>query len=244
MVDGSFFIYRARRIWGKKTPYELAHILMKYCKAHVDFDGRELYRIFYYDCPPADLITQHPLTGQQIIFSKSDQSKWRAEFYSELKKMRKVALRMGVIDTSNPTWSLSGKRLNQLCKGKIQISDLTEDDLKLDIRQKGVDMKIGLDIASVSFKNQVDQIVLIAGDSDFVPAAKLARREGVDFVLDPMWIRIKDNLFEHIDGLRSMVKKNKDGSICPKIGRPSDHKDLKGKIPPDLLKKDQEYNNP
>ena len=32
---------------------------------------------------------------------------------------------------------------------------------------------------------------------------ELARREGIDFILDPMWATIKDNLFEHIDGLRS-----------------------------------------
>ena len=52
-------------------------------------------------------------------------------------------------------------------------------------------------------KVPLDQILLIAGDSDFVPAAKLARREGIDFILDPMWATIKDNLFEHIDGLYS-----------------------------------------
>lgn len=66
-------------------------------------------------------------------------------------------------------------------------------------------MKIGMDIASLSYKRQVDQIVLIAGDSDFVPAAKLARREGLDFVLDPLEMEIgRDrDLFEHIDGKRS-----------------------------------------
>ena len=64
-------------------------------------------------------------------------------------------------------------------------------------------MKIAVDIASIAFKKQVDQIVLIAGDSDFVPAAKLARREGIDFVLDPMRQNISDDLYEHIDGLRS-----------------------------------------
>lgn len=64
-------------------------------------------------------------------------------------------------------------------------------------------MRIGIDIASLAYKKQVDRIVLIAGDSDFVPAAKLARREGIDFVLDPMWAPIKPDLFEHIDGLKS-----------------------------------------
>lgn len=46
-------------------------------------------------------------------------------------------------------------------------------------------------------------IVLIAGDSDFVPAAKLARREGLQFILDPLWQKVNDDLYEHIDGLQS-----------------------------------------
>ena len=39
-----------------------------------------------------------------------------------------------------------------------------------------------------------------------MPAAKLARREGIDFILDPMMAPIKADLFEHIDGMRSKVK--------------------------------------
>ena len=69
-------------------------------------------------------------------------------------------------------------------------------------------MKIGIDIASLAYKHQVDQIILISGDSDFVPAAKLARREGIDFILDPMWADIKEDLYEHIDGLKSCWKKS------------------------------------
>ncbi len=66
-------------------------------------------------------------------------------------------------------------------------------------------MKIGVDIASLALKRFVDKIVLISGDSDFVPAAKLARREGIDFVLDPMHSsHVESNLFEHIDGLSSI----------------------------------------
>ena len=46
---------------------------------------------------------------------------------------------------------------------------------------------------------------MISGDSDFVPAAKLARREGIDFILDPMKASIRPDLFEHIDGMRTKV---------------------------------------
>ena len=60
-------------------------------------------------------------------------------------------------------------------------------------------------------KRLVDQIVLIAGDSDFIPAAKLARKEGIDFILDPMWNHVNDDLLEHVDGLRS---------TCPDPSRP------------------------
>lgn len=64
-------------------------------------------------------------------------------------------------------------------------------------------MRIGVDISSLAFKKQVDRIILISGDSDFVPAAKQARREGIDFILDPMRSPIKDDLYEHIDGIRT-----------------------------------------
>ncbi len=64
-------------------------------------------------------------------------------------------------------------------------------------------MRIGLDIASIALKRQATIIVLVSGDADFVPAAKLARREGIQFVLDPLWQNISPDLFEHIDQLRS-----------------------------------------
>jgi len=84
--------------------------------------------------------------------------------------------------------------------------DLGDTDVALGLRQKGVDMRIGLDITSITLKKQADTIVLVTGDSDFVPAAKLARREGVEFILDPMRQNVSDDLFEHIDGLTSVLR--------------------------------------
>ena len=86
---------------------------------------------------------------------------------------------------------------------------MTQADIIFSVDQKGVDMKIGLDIASLAYKKQVNQIVLISGDSDFVSAAKLARREGIDFILDPLGAKIKDDLFEHIDGLQTVDNRYK-----------------------------------
>ena len=64
-------------------------------------------------------------------------------------------------------------------------------------------MRIALDIATITLKKQANIIVLVSGDSDFVPAARLARREGVTFILDPLWRTVSSELLEHIDQLRS-----------------------------------------
>ena len=105
----------------------------------------------------------------------------------------------------NKNWNLRQDITKKLIKREITIDQVTADDVQYDLRQKGIDMKIGVDIASLALKKFVDKIVLIAGDSDFVPAAKLARREGIDFVLDPMHSQhVENSLYEHIDGLRSI----------------------------------------
>ena len=78
-------------------------------------------------------------------------------------------------------------------------------------------MRIGLDIASITLKRQANIIVLVSGDADFVPAAKLARREGVQFLLDPLWQDVSPDLFEHIDGLRSGFPRPR-GRDAPPVG--------------------------
>lgn len=205
LVDGGFFRKRAKHLWGEHSPNETAKALFTYCKRHLTERSMEhdLYRIFYYDCPPIRKQMYHPLTRRTVDFSKTEQYNWMTLFLDELKKRRKVALRLGIIDENNSSFTIRYDALKKLCAGALSLDQLTEADFEPDIKQKGVDMKIGVDIASLAYKHQVDQIVLIAGDSDFVPAAKLARREGIDFVLDPLEAPIKPELFEHIDGKRS-----------------------------------------
>ncbi|WP_290341809.1 NYN domain-containing protein [Corynebacterium auris] len=110
------------------------------------------------------------------------------------------------LETQNG-FSLKPQPLKDLCRGKISVGELTEADFSLDITQKGVDMRIGLDIASLAERGLVNQIIIISGDSDFVPAAKHARRSGIDFILDPLWARVSASLNEHVDGVRQCVSK-------------------------------------
>jgi uncharacterized LabA/DUF88 family protein len=208
LVDGGFYRRRAQFLWGEKCSKDRADELIWYCRKHLFIHGNEceLYRIFYYDCPPMSKKMRHPLSGELIDFEKTDLYTWTTEFLNELRKKRKVALRLGTLAEAQAHFNIDPQVTKKLCNSTMQWGDLTKDDFKLDVKQKGVDMKIGIDIASLAYKKQVDQIVLISADSDFVPASKLARREGIDFILDPMWATIKPELHEHIDGLRSGVK--------------------------------------
>lgn len=215
LIDGAYFIKRFRaiephNIYNAQRASECA---FRWATSHLTEGKRkhELYRIFFYDCPPLAKKLHNPIDKRHVDFSKSNEAVFRLELHNLLRDKRKVALRLGHLSNDTP-WTLKSDAIQDLLKGKRKFEDMTADDAMPNTRQKGVDMRIGIDISSLAIKKQVDQIVLFAGDADFVPAAKLARREGVDFVLDPMWRSIPQGLNEHIDGLRSTCPKPKQAS--------------------------------
>ena len=189
LVDGAYYRKRSAKTFGHKSAKDRANELYSYCNRHLTEKhfgqsiNHHLYRIFYYDCPPIDKKVFHPLHQTTIDFSQNDTKQWTLDFFKELSIKRKVAMRYGELNDNFVNYNLKYDTTKKLLSHTKELSDLTETDFQLNLQQKGVDMRIGLDIATLAFKKQVDKIVLIAGDSDFVPAAKLARREGIDFVL-------------------------------------------------------------
>lgn len=202
---------------------------------------QHVYRIFFYDAVPYGEVANHPLTNKQIKFAESNLSRNRNALHEALRKQRKVALRLGKV-TREGDWAIEGTKSRKIIKtrswfegidfstirdGTLTLTEaqieeairlqklwtsVEEHEIRLKLRQKGVDMRIGIDIASLTLKKQADTIVLVSGDSDFVPAAKLARREGMEFVLDPLWQAVNQDLYEHIDGMHSGLGKPKNGA--------------------------------
>lgn len=219
LVDGGFFVKRLRYLRPDHvTPAEAADHIVTATRNHLKLRGggnRQLYRIFYYDCPPLAHRVENPITKKGISLDKTQVAQWRIGLFDELRKRRKVALRLGYLNQDTARWVLRDKTLKKLLRQEISITDLTEEDVKLDADQKGVDIRIGIDIASMALKKQVDQLILVTGDSDFVPAAKLARREGVDVILDPMGQNIRVDLFTHIDGLHQHFGRFSKGDSDP-----------------------------
>ena len=206
MIDGGYFMKRYNALYNKdksRTPETIVKDLYTIAHSHVG-DNNYLYRIFYYDCVPFEKKVHNPISNKCIDFSRTPGAQTMRAIFEELKRQRKVALRLGTIKDGR-RWILYDRVSSKLLRHEISVEDIKEEDVYYDMHQKGIDMKIGVDIASLALKRFVDKIVLISGDSDFVPAAKLARREGIDFVLDPMHSsHVENSLFEHIDGLASI----------------------------------------
>ena len=148
---------------------------------------------------------QHtPVDKRVIDYSRTDQATFRKRLFKALHDCPNLAVSLGEVRRDGDRfWILKAKPQRQLLNCSISVDELGDNDFAPALRQKGVDMSIGLDIASITLKRQAHIFVLVSGDADFVPAAKLARREGMQIVLDPLWQDVPPDLHEHIDGLRS-----------------------------------------
>lgn len=165
---------------------------------------RLLYRSFYYDARPYNQKGHTPISRTAINYATSREATFRTRLFDILHSCPNLAVRLGdVRKDSDRSWIIKAGAQRQMLTGALSVNDLTDDDYSPAFRQKGVDMRIGLDIASITLKRQANVIILVAGDADFIPAAKLSRREGARFILDPLWQNVPRELLEHIDGLRS-----------------------------------------
>jgi hypothetical protein len=121
-------------LWGQKSPKERADELYEYCMRHiisprearVERGKRDLYRLFYYDCPPVrNASVWHPLLQRNRNFSPSDDSyKWSMEFFESLTSKRKVALRMGEQITQNARFVLRPEPAKDFFSGRRQIAGI------------------------------------------------------------------------------------------------------------------------
>lgn len=184
LVDGAFFMQRFEAI-NKKLPKVID--LEKYVQQQISqiqaktgSDSKDiLFRILYYDCLPYEKELKDPST--KAVLPPNKFCEYKKRFIATLKNKDFMALRLG-------TLSLNGWKL-----------DTYSGKHKPDFKQKGVDMKIGLDMAWMASRKTIDKIALITGDADFISPMKLVRREGILVYLMPMGQKVKAELAEHAD---------------------------------------------
>lgn len=183
---------RSKRI--KITPEKVIDTV-----ASILTQNEELFRTYYYDSPPFGESFNGPISRKPYKSSHNDLDDLK-KLFAEIGKKDSIALRRGTIKRNG--WLLREHVFKDLINGKGLPSPLLDEHFEPVIVQKGLDMKIGLDIAWLAIKKVVDRIILVSTDADLVPAMKLARVEGVQVVLVPLSGFFHSDMREHSDEVR------------------------------------------
>jgi uncharacterized LabA/DUF88 family protein len=184
LIDGGYLRASAQR--ANKT-YNVAFVdeFSKQC-----FDRAEYrLRVLYYDAPQFRGSAQLPVSGEWKRFQPTD------TLIQDLAKLERFACRQGSL-------GFRGWKPKAI---PIAGAGLTDDDFKPVFEQKGVDMRVGLDIAMFAERRSVERIILVSGDTDMIPAMKHARKAGLEIGLIqlPAPARgIHDTLRQHADFVR------------------------------------------
>lgn len=214
LIDGGFLLKRLPTVCPTvpiRDPKAVANAISRLVTTHLKNENKVqraeharslLYRVFYYDAHPYEGKSQFPVSKTHLDYAKTDEAIFRKGLFDELRRRANTAVRLGEVRRERG-WIINERAQKDLLNGSRKVTDLSDADFSPGLRQKAVDMRIGLDIASITLKKQAQKIVLVTGDADFVPAAKLARREGSKIILEPLWRSVSDDLYEHIDGVSS-----------------------------------------
>jgi uncharacterized LabA/DUF88 family protein len=184
LIDGGFLRVTAKK--AKKT-YD-PDFIEKF--AHLCHSADEsIFRVLYYDCAMYSGTVKLPVSGNSHTFVSND------AWLHALSHKDFFAVRRGVL-------KFRGFKPK---KTPVAPATLTDADFEPIFEQKGVDMRIGLDIASYSHNRAVDRIILVSADTDCVPALKYGRKEGLQTVIiEPPNVKLAPELFGHVDFRRAV----------------------------------------
>ncbi len=184
LIDGGFLRVNARKAGKTYNPSFIEQFALS-CPAA----DEEIIRVLYYDCAPYTGSAKLPVSGASHTFDGSD------EWLHDLSRRDLFAVRRGVL-------KFGGFKPKHI---PVASDSLTDDDFKPDFEQKGVDMRIGLDIATLCQNKAVERIILVSGDTDCIPATKHGRKSGIQIVLVELpGTRLAPELLAHADFKREI----------------------------------------
>lgn len=122
-----------------------------------NFSKDELLRIFYYDCIPdvhERRTSRNPVTGERTRLLSNIQIETQRTVFDQLKEKPYIAFRYG--ELAYDGWKICN--ISEFRDKLDRNEDISDNDFKIRVTQKGVDLKMGLDIAWLGMKNIVDKI--------------------------------------------------------------------------------------
>jgi uncharacterized LabA/DUF88 family protein len=153
------------------------------------------YRVYFYDCKPCNEKASLPITHTAFNFETTPQYRKGIKLLDDIRLLPFFAVREGAL-------SFTGWVLKPSCYGATPLTDAC---FTPNLKQKGVDIKIGLDVAWISFNHIAKNIIMVTGDSDFVPVIKTARRSGVFVYLFTLGHNVKKELLENVDVIQEVL---------------------------------------
>jgi uncharacterized LabA/DUF88 family protein len=185
LIDGGYLRVKSN-IAGKTYNPEFIEKFAHSCQSQ----DEEIFRVLCYDCAPYSGTVSLPVSGTSYTFAGSD--KW----LEDLARRDLFAVRRGVL-------KFRGYKPKRTPVNPAEPA--TDADFTPDFEQKGVDMRIGLDIAAYSANRCIERIVLVTNDTDCVPAMKYGRKAGLQVVIVELPNgRVAPELVMHSDYKRSV----------------------------------------
>jgi uncharacterized LabA/DUF88 family protein len=194
LIDGGFVIKKYQQT---TKLFPTAADIEKLClsiAARPEFADYELLRNYFYHATPATGVLVNPLDGSTIDLSGTRVHSQHESLLDRLELKPNFSVRLG--ETVTHEWRLGSAAMKSLMQTPRAVAP---GDLVPNISQKGVDLRIGLDIARLALRELVRAVVVVTGDSDLVPAFKFARREGVRVFLECLGHGVRRDLRAHVD---------------------------------------------
>ena len=143
LIDWGFLRYKINYL--RLDPIQTSSLIGQYSDYITKKLVSTLYRTFLYTSEPVNNTIHNPISQKTTYLGKSDTFKNEKKFLEEIIKIKNLALRLGKLNIpKNNQWKLVGNPPRDFI--------LKADSIKPNVIQKGVDMNIGMDIASLSLK--------------------------------------------------------------------------------------------
>lgn len=194
LLDGGFVI---KKLQQASRSFPSADDIAQLCvdiAAHPNLQGYELLRNYFYHARPATDTITNPLSKERTNLADTHIHRQHLSLLDRLEMKPHFAIRLG--DTVAQDWRLGSSALRALASNPRPIE---ANDLVPNITQKGVDLRIGLDMARLALREMVRIMIVVTGDSDLVPAFKFARREGMTIYLQTLGHGVRRELKTHAD---------------------------------------------
>lgn len=184
-IDGGYLTYMMRELGYFVSADNIERAALACMR-----EDEELWRILFYHCREFEGRTPLPVSG--------DVMEWSPKSYSvvdDLARKDFFAVRLGTLSFRG--WRKKSERELQ--------HELTDEDFSPVFEQKGVDMRIGLDMALLAETKMIDRLILITADTDLVPALKICRQRGIQVVMVEYPDKpLSHKLLEHADLCRQV----------------------------------------